>query len=352
LLTLVLWPINKKLYRKLNIYLAYSFWINMTSLGRYWSGSKMDIYMDPEDFKLIAKEHAICIMNHKYDIDWLMGWIVCQRTGLLSGNKIIGKASLRLIPLMGWSWLATESIFVKREWETDKKKLTEGLDKILIDYPDDWFFNVLMFCEGTRFTKAKHDVSMEVARKKNLPELKHHLLPRTKGFSMLIRGAAGRIDAVYDLTIGIEEKDGIHPDLSNMRNGVPFSGEMIVRRIPMKDVPQDDEGSAKFIYDLYNKKDEIFDTYKRTGSFKSLGVPLVDKPDNYYDYYLSIMWCCLLITPLFYYMWLFLLHASIYAKFGLFLILFLASATANMFIGFSSSDKGSKYGKADTKKSK
>lgn len=30
----------------------------------------MDIYMDPEDFKLIAKEHAIVIMNHKYDIDW------------------------------------------------------------------------------------------------------------------------------------------------------------------------------------------------------------------------------------------------------------------------------------------
>lgn len=49
-----------------------------------------------------------------------------------------------------------------------------------------------MFCEGTRFTQAKHEVSMEVARKKNLGELKHHLLPRTKGFSMLVRGAAGR----------------------------------------------------------------------------------------------------------------------------------------------------------------
>ena len=49
-----------------------------------------------------------------------------------------------------------------------------------------------MFCEGTRFTQEKHDASMKVARDKGMPELKHHLLPRTKGFSMLNRGAAGR----------------------------------------------------------------------------------------------------------------------------------------------------------------
>jgi hypothetical protein len=33
---------------------------------------------------------------------------------------------------------------------------------------------------------------MKVAREKGLPELKHHLLPRTKGFQMLNQGAAGR----------------------------------------------------------------------------------------------------------------------------------------------------------------
>lgn len=49
-----------------------------------------------------------------------------------------------------------------------------------------------MFCEGTRFTKRKHEESMRVAKEKGLPELKHHLLPRTKGFSLLARGAADR----------------------------------------------------------------------------------------------------------------------------------------------------------------
>lgn len=30
---------------------------------------------------------------------------------------------------------------------------------------------------------------MKYAREKGLPELKHHILPRTKGFTMLLQGA-------------------------------------------------------------------------------------------------------------------------------------------------------------------
>jgi hypothetical protein len=94
-----------------------------------------------------------------------MGWIICQRTGLLpvfnifntlvlfyllclncfnlkKGSKIIGKSSLSLIPLIGWCWLFAESIFINRKWETDKKLLVEGLDKNLTDYPEDCYFNV------------------------------------------------------------------------------------------------------------------------------------------------------------------------------------------------------------------
>jgi hypothetical protein len=33
---------------------------------------------------------------------------------------------------------------------------------------------------------------MKVAREKGLPDLKHHLLPRTKGFNLLVKGASGR----------------------------------------------------------------------------------------------------------------------------------------------------------------
>ncbi len=49
-----------------------------------------------------------------------------------------------------------------------------------------------MFCEGTRFTEQKHEESMRIAKEKGLPILKHHLLPRTKGFSLLAKGNQGR----------------------------------------------------------------------------------------------------------------------------------------------------------------
>ena len=49
-----------------------------------------------------------------------------------------------------------------------------------------------MACEGTRFTEGKRSESMKYAREKNLPELKYHILPRTKGFTMIMQGAKGK----------------------------------------------------------------------------------------------------------------------------------------------------------------
>jgi hypothetical protein len=49
-----------------------------------------------------------------------------------------------------------------------------------------------MACEGTRFTETKRLESMEYAREKNLPELKYHILPRTKGLTMIMQGAKGK----------------------------------------------------------------------------------------------------------------------------------------------------------------
>ena len=49
-----------------------------------------------------------------------------------------------------------------------------------------------MACEGTRYTERKREESMKYAREKNLPELKYHILPRTRGFTMIMQGAKGK----------------------------------------------------------------------------------------------------------------------------------------------------------------
>ena len=49
----------------------------------------------------------------------------------------------------------------------------------------------MLFCEGTRFTPKKHQVSMQVAESKGLAKLKHHLLPRAKGFWVTVQNLRG-----------------------------------------------------------------------------------------------------------------------------------------------------------------
>ncbi len=63
-----------------------------------------------------------------------------------------------------------------------------------------------------------------------------------------------KVNAIYDLTIGIEENSNVKANMNTMRNGNPLKGELFVRRIPMSDVPEDEEGSAKFIHNLYKEK--------------------------------------------------------------------------------------------------
>ena len=45
---------------------------------------------------------------------------------------------------------------------------------------------MLLMCEGTRRTEEKLLASQEYARKNNIVPLKHHLFPRTKGFSLMV----------------------------------------------------------------------------------------------------------------------------------------------------------------------
>lgn len=98
-------PFSKWMYRKINWYLCatlysrklllYSYWCilityllhvisELVFMGDWWSSSEIVLYIDKEDFKKYwGKEHAYCVMNHTYEIDWLIGWMFCDRIRLL-----------------------------------------------------------------------------------------------------------------------------------------------------------------------------------------------------------------------------------------------------------------------------
>jgi lysophosphatidic acid acyltransferase/lysophosphatidylinositol acyltransferase len=115
LIQLLLWvcvrPGSKWLFQKLNYYLLYILWtrkcymflifllltfwcVKLSSggghfaeivfIGEWWSSSTCVILTDDETWSKMGKEHAIVIMNHSFEVDWLMGWLVCEQSRLLA----------------------------------------------------------------------------------------------------------------------------------------------------------------------------------------------------------------------------------------------------------------------------
>lgn len=45
------------------------------------------------------------------------------------------------MPVLGWTWYFTESIFLKRNWDEDKKILEKSITE-LVTYPDPFWVTV------------------------------------------------------------------------------------------------------------------------------------------------------------------------------------------------------------------
>jgi len=341
------WPFNRTLYRKIVTSLAYTHWCQITFVAQWWSGSDCSLIVENLiDFENVGKEHAVVIMNHKYDIEWLMTWILSERFHILGGTKIYGKSSLRMVPLIGWAWTFTESIFLKRDWEKDKVILERDLCRVA-EYPSSVPVTLLLFCEGTRFTKEKHEASNAIARKKGIPELKHHLLPRTKGFVHSMRILKGKIPALYDMTIGFNSNYA-RPTLLSIIQGKKCQAEIYTRRIPIDTIPTDtDEVCAEWLHQLYREKDEIYEHFVQNGRFK-LGKRF-QIPKRPTDLIVWCLWATTLSIPLVYYAIKIITSGSIVVQMGVLLVCFLLYKGVLAMIAVSVTERGSTYGKANGK---
>ncbi|EFX74227.1 hypothetical protein DAPPUDRAFT_200081 [Daphnia pulex] len=270
LIQLLLWvcvrPGSRWLYQKVNYYLLYILWTQIVFIGEWWSSSTCAILTDDETWSKMGKEHAIVIMNHSFEVDWLMGWLVCEQSRLLASSKVFIKKSIKWIPIIGWAWQFGEAVFLERNWEKDKLIMGKQV-KNLGEYADPVW--LLLFAEGTRFTPAKHAASVEFAHKSGLQPLQHLLLPRTKGFLLTVQNLRGRFPAIYCATLAFNCKEGSTPTLKNMLLGRRVIGEMLLERIPLETIPENPDEASKWLYNNYRHKDHMLDVYKREGSFPS-----------------------------------------------------------------------------------
>lgn len=290
LVTCVLWPVNRVLYRRIITRLAFSLWSQMVALLDWWSGTECTLYAD-QNLEKLGTEHAIIILNHNYEIDFLCGWNICTRYGVLGSSKVLAKHELLKVPLIGWSWYFQEMVFCKRKWDEDKNAVINGLNQIK-DYPEKMW--ILLYCEGTRFTEKKHQISMEVADSKGLPRLKHHLLPRTKGFTTTLHTLRDTVSAVYDVTLNFKDRKA--PTLVDIMNGRKYKADLYLRRIPVEEIPEDEKECADWLHKLYQKKDALQEEYFTTGRFP--GNPVADPRRIPWGLLNHLLWAGLLLLPL------------------------------------------------------
>lgn len=310
---LLVWRLSETLYRKIIVHLAYSLWSQLAFFAQWWSGSDVTLHFENEDdCSSIGQENTLVLMNHKYDIDWLMTWIITERIGILSTTKVFVKNSLKYVPIFGWAWVFTESIFLKRSWEKDRKIISRDL-QFLHEYPPGYNITLLMFCEGTRFSEKKLIESNKFAAKNNLTQLKHTLVPRTKGFVLTMEGIKEKFDAVWDITIGFR-KDGAEPTVQSIFDGKPTKAELYCRRIPIKNIPVDDDTeTSDWLYKTFAEKDEIYDHFSKNGCFK-IGHKKTYKKRPH-DLINFLCWFILLTIPLIRFIWYIAFYGSLLSKF-------------------------------------
>ncbi|XP_032829263.2 1-acyl-sn-glycerol-3-phosphate acyltransferase delta [Petromyzon marinus] len=342
LCTLPLWPINRSLYRHVNCRLAYSHWSQLVLLLEWWSGTSCTIYTDPQTYEHFGKEHAIVVLNHNFEIDFLCGWTVCERFGVLGSSKVLAKKQLSYVPLIGWSWYFLEIVFCKRSWAEDSVTVARDLQR-LRDYPENFW--LLLHCEGTRFTPEKHAISMEVAERKGLPKLKHHLLPRTRGFALCVQNLRGTVPAIYDCTLNF--RGHTKPSLLGVVYGRTYKADMCVRRIPMEDIPEDEKECGDWLNKLYKEKDDLQEEYEQSGKFPG---QMFQPPRRPWVPLNWAFWASLLLSPLFHFAAGVATSGSALAIAGLIAVVIAASVGVRQLISVTEIDKGSSYGINQSKK--
>ncbi|GMP86944.1 hypothetical protein CsSME_00039520 [Camellia sinensis var. sinensis] len=282
-------PLSKNTCRKINRVVAELLWLELVWLVDWWAGVQIKLFTDSETFRLMGKEHALVVSNHKSDIDWLVGWLLAQqRSGCLGSALAVMKKSSKFLPVIGWSMWFSEYLFLERSWAKDEKTLKSGLQQ-LQDFPLPFW--LALFVEGTRFTQAKLKAAQEYAASAGLPVPRNVLIPRTKGFVSAVSEMRLFVPAIYEVTVAIP-KSSPPPTMLRLFKGKSSVMHVHLKRHLMKDLPETDDAVAQWCRDMFVAKDKLLDKHIAEDIFseqeQDMGRPIK-------SLVVIISWGCLLI---------------------------------------------------------
>ncbi|KAF4381915.1 hypothetical protein F8388_000609 [Cannabis sativa] len=294
-------PLSKNMYRRINKVIAELLWLELIWLIDWWAAIEVEVHTDAETFRLLGfsqkmahshfpgKEHALVISNHRSDIDWLVGWVLAQRSGCLGSSLAIIKNEAKFLPIIGWSMWFCDYVFLERNWAKDESILKSGFQR-LEDFPMPFW--LALFVEGTRFTQQKLAVAQHYATARGLPVPKNVLIPRTKGFVSAVSHMRSFVPAIYDCTVAIPTNQS-PPTLLRMFGGKPSVVKVQITRHLMHEIPETEDGMAQWCRDVFVTKDALLEKYFTKGKFTDLEHQKINRPKK--SLIVVTCWSCLVV---------------------------------------------------------
>ncbi|XP_065912843.1 1-acyl-sn-glycerol-3-phosphate acyltransferase gamma-like [Dysidea avara] len=264
-MALPLWPMSKSFYRRVAASLSHPLLLFCVWVAAEWGNIVIRVFGDKTGLDCAGKEPGLYVLNHPGDADFLCGVMLAYEFNILTTLKAIVKKSLMFVPGLGIIFYANEYMFLDRKWSTDQPKMTAMIKQSqTFPYP----ISFILFCEGTRFTKDIQAKRLEYARSKGLPELQHHLIPKTKAFSSMVLGMkdAACSPALYDVELAFPRGE---PSILSVLEGRPSEVHIHIRRIPMSEIPSSEAELDDYCHTLYQEKDKLLCEYYQKGKFNA-----------------------------------------------------------------------------------
>ncbi|XP_045133553.1 1-acyl-sn-glycerol-3-phosphate acyltransferase epsilon-like isoform X2 [Portunus trituberculatus] len=243
------------------------------------------------DEALKKKESVLYLANHQSTVDWLVADMVALRGGSLGHLRYVMKDTLQLMPLYGHYFYAHGCIYVKRG-NFNQRKMIASLDYLRNPNIPTW---LIIFPEGTRYYPGTpkviqsseqfardHNLQIECKRNTDTSDvggragqgaavqslvLKHHLVPKVKGTWLVTKHLHDKFDALYDVSVfyeGTVDQSGVRgnaPQLIEFLLGKCKRVHIHIRRIPMTEVPQEEESLRVWLHGLYAEKDKLAENF-------------------------------------------------------------------------------------------
>lgn len=100
-----------------------------------------------------------------------------------------------------------------------------------------------------------------------MPVLKHHLIPRTKGFTASLPFLKKKCPVILDIQLAFKKNDPVEPTIGNLLRGRAVTGYMHVRRIETKSLPDNEAEAAEWLQEFFRFKDKLQDSFHTHGDF-------------------------------------------------------------------------------------